>query len=104
MVLHQEEQGKENLGAHAFTTQPDCMGGWQLSSPRPSRAFGPEFRWDNGTTTTFDSRERPQLLLDPASGEPLFMSNGFITAGWSGHSFTLVAPINSVQQAVSREP
>jgi hypothetical protein len=32
------------------------------------------------------------------------MSNGFITAGWSGHSFTLVAPINSVQQAVSREP
>ena len=70
----------------------------QLSSPRPSRAFGPEFRWDNGTTATFDSRERPQLLLDPASGEPLFMSNGFITAGWSGHSFTLVAPIKNSQQ------
>ena len=99
MVLHQECQGTENLGAHAFTEQPDCTGGWKLSSPRPSRAYGPEFYWDNGTTTTFDSRERPQLVLDTGSGAgagaPMFMSNGVITDGWGGRSFTLVAPINS---------
>ena len=70
-----------------------------MSSPRPSRAYGPEFYWDNGTTTTFDSRERPQLVLDTGSGAgagaPMFMSNGVITDGWGGRSFTLVAPINS---------
>ena len=86
----------KNLGAHAFTEQPDCAGGWRLSEPRPSRAYGPEFAWDNGTTTIFDSRERPQVVLETGgSGAPAFLSNGVITAGWSGHSFTLVAPVNN---------
>eukprot|EP01048_Picozoa_sp_COSAG05_P027418 COSAG05_NODE_7992_length_748_cov_1.041602_1_plen_94_part_10 len=40
MVLHQEEAGVENLGAHAFTVDPTCVAGWALSSPRPSHAYG----------------------------------------------------------------
>jgi hypothetical protein len=28
MVLHQEEAGVENLGAHAFTEDPSCVAGW----------------------------------------------------------------------------
>ena len=43
-----ELAGPENIGAHAFTSDPDCLLGWTLSEPRPSRAYGPEFRWDNG--------------------------------------------------------
>ena len=102
MVLHQEAQGVENLGAHAFTADPTCISGWQLTKPRPSRAYGPEFAWDNGTTTTFGSRERPQIVLNAATGEPTHLSNGFILkphagGGWNGASFTLVAPIATKQ-------
>ena len=98
MILHQEEQGIENLGAHAFTTDPSCLAGWQLSTPRPSHAYGPEFAWSNGTTTTFGSRERPQVVLDHRSGAPTHLSSGVILkpasgGGWSGASFTVVAPI-----------
>ena len=94
MVLHQEEAGIENLGAHAFTEDPTCVSGWQLSSPRPSHAYGPEFAWQNGSVTKFASRERPQVVLNEG-GWPTHLSNGVITSGWSGLSFTVVAPINT---------
>ena len=54
---------------------------------------GPEFSWDNGTTTVLASRERPQVVLG-ADGAPRFLSNGVIAEDWAGPSFTLVAPIN----------
>lgn len=95
MVLHQEEAGIENLGAHAFTEDPTCISGWQLSTPRPSHAYGPEFQWQNGSVTKFASRERPQVVLNEA-GWPTHLSNGVITSGWSGLSFTVVAPINTL--------
>jgi hypothetical protein len=82
----------------AFTLEEGCTGGWQLAHPLPSRAYGPEFGWDNGTTASFASRERPQIVLEVGeggSGAPVFLSNGIITAGWTGHSFTLVAPVNN---------
>ena len=94
MVLHQEEAGIENLGAHAFTEDPTCIAGWQLTEPRPSHAYGPELTWTNGSVTKFGSRERPQVVLDADSGFPTHLSNGFIPGGWSGRSFTLVAPID----------
>ena len=93
MVLHQEEAGNENLGAHAFTEDATCVSGWQLTLPRPSHAYGPEVRWTNGSTTKFASRERPQVVLDPATGWPTHLSNGVITTGWSGRSYTIVVPI-----------
>ena len=81
---------------HCTTTDTicSCLTGWTLSSPRPSRAYGPEFGWDNGTVTTLASRERPQVVLG-LDGYPTHISNGVITKDWSGPSFTLVAPINS---------
>lgn len=94
MVLHQEQAGPDAIGAHMFTTDPKCISGWRLADPRPSVAYGPRFKWDNGTVSTYKSRERPQLLLDNA-GAPTHLSNGIITVGWSGPSFTLVAPINA---------
>jgi hypothetical protein len=94
MVLHQEEAGADNIGGHAFTEAPDCITGWKLATPIPSRAYGPEFKWDNGSTSTFASRERPQIVLGEG-GWPMYLSNGIITTGWSGRSFTLVAPINA---------
>eukprot|EP01052_Picozoa_sp_SAG31_P038327 SAG31_NODE_5099_length_2744_cov_2.713043_2_plen_226_part_00 len=101
MLLHQEEQGIENLGAHAFTTDPSCTAGWMLSYPRPSRAYGPEFSWINGTTTRFASRERPQVLL-AANGHPQALSNGVITTSWAGQSFTVVAPIKNLKRPSTR--
>ena len=101
MVLHQECAGVENLGAHAFTEDPTCTTAWQLATPRPSRAYGPEFQWDNGTTTTFSSRERPQMLLD-AAGWPAYLSNGIVSTSWGGRTFTLVAPINTTRVAPAR--
>eukprot|EP00040_Diaphanoeca_grandis_P035081 m.219607 g.219607 ORF g.219607 m.219607 type:complete len:572 (-) comp33297_c0_seq5:94-1809(-) len=95
MILHQEEAGTENLGAHAFTHAEDCTIGWQLTSPRPSRAYGPEFSWDNGSVTSFASRERPQLVFDPITNLPSFLSNGIVTTSWAGATHTLVAPINT---------
>ena len=76
MVLHQEEAGTENLGAHAFTEDPTCVAGWGLTEPRPSHAYGPEFSWTNGSTTTWARRERPQIVLDKATGWPTHLSNG----------------------------
>ena len=102
MVLHQEEAGIENLGAHAFTEDPTCVSGWQLSSPRPSRAYGPEFAWQNGSVTKFASRERPQVVLNEW-GWPTHLSNGVITSGWSGLSFTVVAPINTNGTSAARQ-
>ena len=55
---------------------------------------GPEFQWDNGSTTVFSSRERPQMLLGP-TGEPAYLSNGMVSTSWAGNTFTLVAPINT---------
>ena len=73
----------------------------RLSSPRPSHAYGPEFAWTNGSVTKFASRERPQVVLDAATGWPTHLSNGVITTGWSGRSFTVVAPIkNSASSTV----
>ena len=100
MVLHQEEQGVENLGAHAFTTDSSCTTGWTLSYPRPSRAYGPEFAWTNGSTTTTTSRERPQVVLGDGSGAPVALSNGVITSDWAGASYTVVAPINNTDSSV----
>ena len=94
MVLHQEEAGVENLGAHAFTEDPTCVAGWALTAPRPSHAYGPEFAWTNGSTTKWSRRERPQVVLDETTGWPTHISNGVTTTGWSGTSFTVIAPIN----------
>lgn len=107
MVLHQEEAGVDNLGAHAFTDDPLCISGWALSTPRPSHAYGPEFQWDNATVTTFGSRERPQVVLDMATGQPIYLSNGVIvkpqsSGGWAGASFTVVAPINNTAIAMDQ--
>ena len=76
MVLHQEEAGTENLDAHAFTEDPTCVAGMGLTEPRPSHAYGPEFSWTNGSTTTWARRERPQIVLDKATGWPTHLSNG----------------------------
>jgi hypothetical protein len=95
MILHQEEAGIENLGAHVFTEDPSCVTGWRLSRPRPSHAYGPEFAWDNGTISKFASRERPQVVLRASDGWPTHLSNGVITSDWHGASFTVVAPINA---------
>lgn len=94
MVLHQECAGVENLGAHAFTEDPTCTTNWVLSQPRPSHAYGPEFEWDNGSTTVFSSRERPQMVIN-ADGLPEYLSNGMVSTSWAGNTFTLVAPINT---------
>ena len=51
---------------------------WGLSNPRPSHAYGPEFAFANGTVTKFASRERPQIVLEPATGWPTHLSNGAI--------------------------
>lgn len=92
LVIHQEEAGIENVGAHAWTADPMCLDGWRLSSPRPSHAYGPKIRWDNRSETTFASRERPQIVLSE-HGWPTHLSNGVITTSWGGPSFTVVAPI-----------
>lgn len=102
MILHQEEAGTENLGAHAFTLDPTCVEGWQLSNPRPSHAYGPEVAWVNGSTTVFGSRERPQVVLS-SQGWPLYLSNGVITTDWAGRSFTIVAPIGAPKEALGQD-
>lgn len=93
MILHQELAGSDNIGAHAFTTNPKCTDQWQMATPRPSRAYGPEFAWDNGTITTYTSRERPQLLFN-LLGVPSHLSSSIVTTSWTGDTFTLVAPLN----------
>ena len=39
MILHQEEAGIENLGAHAFTEDPTCVSGWRCVRERDDSAL-----------------------------------------------------------------
>ena len=64
---------------------------WGLSNPRPSHAYGPEFAFANGTVTKFASRERPQIVLELATGWPTHLSNGAIPPSHLGpHARTVL--------------
>eukprot|EP00756_Hemistasia_phaeocysticola_P059564 Hpha_TRINITY_DN3636_c0_g1::TRINITY_DN3636_c0_g1_i1::g.939::m.939 len=81
MVLHQEEQGGANVGAHAYTLDATCTTGWVLSQPRPSHAYSLNVTWASGEFTTMVRRERPQMIFDEE--------------GYPTHLFSAVQPDNT---------
>ena len=80
------------MGGHAFARQLE--GPWTLSDTAP---YNSTISWSNGSTVVYAERERPELLLDPATGAPavlytavlLHSTNG---SAW-GPSFTAAAGI-----------
>ena len=82
-------------GGHAFARALE--GPWTLSDTPP---YNSTITWSNGTTVAYAERERPQLLLDAATGAPavlytavlLHAANG---TGW-GPSFTSAVAISAV--------
>ncbi len=57
-------------GRHAFSADGIA---WTLTS---ELAYTGTVQWEDGTNVTYAKRERPHLLLDPASRAPLALFTG----------------------------
>ena len=62
-VLAHSGNGATSAGAHGYSTDGIS---WTWSS---SPAYTGMVRWSNGSSSVLARRERPQVLLTPASGE-----------------------------------
>ena len=91
-------------GLHAFS--PDgSPGSWQVSnSPDLRGAYSFNVSWQGGGHTLFRRRERPQLVTDPDTGDPMLLVTGLEYGGYAGaagpggqteYSFTLVQKIRA---------
>ena len=86
--------GCNGVGCHAFSAD-----GWQwtLSS---EAAYNFSVRFDDGSNQTFARRERPQLILDPATGAATHLINGVQLphalqppGGQGDKSYSIVVPL-----------
>jgi arylsulfatase A-like enzyme len=80
------------VGRHAFTP---VAGDWRKWSISLEPAYTTSVTWVNGSAGTVARRERPQLVLDAASGAPLVLFNGVTVVGGSSASFTMAARIGA---------
>ena len=82
--------GERHAGIHA--TSPDGLK-WSLK-PQP-KAYSRTIRWDDGSTTTQGSVERPQLLFDGGHPTHLFAATGDGPGGFehANNTWTMVIPL-----------
>ena len=79
------------VGRHAFTPVP---GDWRTWSVSLEPAYTTSVVWVNGSAGAVTRRERPQLVLDAATGAPLVLFNGVTPGpGSSMASFTMAARV-----------
>jgi len=103
MVLHQHHQDP-NVGAHIFTSDPECVTGWRLAQPAPSVAYNLTASWSDGTVTDFLRRERPQLVFTSESKTPMYLSSA-VEGGCSNgqRSCSIVVPLHQETSPVSHD-
>jgi len=89
--------GEKGGGVHATS---DDGRAWRLADD--PRAYSRAVRFDDGTTTTFGHRERPQLLVDPDTGLPthLFTAVGDGPGGFEHftRTYNLAVPLATRQE------
>lgn len=79
------------VGRHAFTP---VAGDWRTWSVSLEPAYTTSVVWANGSAGAVTRRERPQLVLDAATGAPLVLFNGVTPGpGSSMASFTMAARV-----------
>jgi hypothetical protein len=80
------------VAGYAYTASPGVFspGAWRLS---PDAPYSLSAEWANGTAAKLARRERPQLLLDAASGAPAVLFNGVSPSRGSDASFTMAARV-----------
>ena len=80
IINHQQSKGNvcgsptagHACGAHWFAR--DAHGPWRMS---PEPAYTPEVQLTNGSTAVYQTRQRPQIVFDPADGvTPTYLFNG----------------------------
>ncbi len=83
-----------DVGCHAFSRDGDA---WTLS---PTPAYGFNVAFADGSNTTFSRRERPQLVLDPATGAATHLINGVMpphalqpSGGRGDASYSIIVPL-----------
>jgi arylsulfatase A-like enzyme len=79
------------VGRHAFTPVPGDYKRWSISL---EPAYTTAVTWSNGTAGAVLRRERPQLTLDAASGQPRVLFNGVVVDA-DGSSFTMAARLGA---------
>jgi hypothetical protein len=84
------------LGCHAFSRDSWA---WTMS---PTPAYNASVAFEGGSSTVFGRRERPQLILDPATGAALALISGVQPprelqppGGQGDMSYSLVAPLRT---------
>jgi hypothetical protein len=85
-----------DAGCHAFSADGAA---WTLSA---TPAYGFAAAFDDGSSVAFSRRERPQLILDPATGAPTHLINGVQPpaalqprGGRGDASYSFVAPLRA---------
>jgi hypothetical protein len=93
-ILFHDFNGTVN-GGHAFAT--DWAGPWHYTG---APAYNHSVDWAAGESRVYppevDSRERPMLYVDPASGTPSVLFTGVVPGPGSawGRSFTMAAVVH----------
>ena len=81
---------RDHAGGHLFSKSID--GPWVASSVPP---YTTEIRWASGETTIGARRERPYVVQDPVTGDPLWLFNG-IDLGNGTLPFVMVQKVGGV--------
>jgi hypothetical protein len=80
--LHMLFHSFATVGGHVFAR--NLAGPWTLSDTPP---YNSTVTWSNGTTITYAERERPELLLDPATGAPAVLYTAVLLRSQNGSAW-----------------